>query len=246
MKKKGFAALLLCFVLALALPCVFPASAASSGSCGENVSYTLENGKLTVSGSGEMADWNINNSHTCPPWYDERSTITSVEVKSGVTSVGNCAFNGCDNLTSVLLPNTLTRIGERAFRNCCNENFVDIHLPESLRTLGEHAFANDRYLHMVTIPHGVTELPAYVFESCQGLFDVTVPSTVTSIGANAFLNTPLSDLHYEGAREAWDALKAEHVAADGNGRLDTARIHCDASMAYVQCIKGVTCGRGLT
>jgi hypothetical protein len=88
----------------------FPVAAApTSGSCGENLTWTLENGVLTISGTGEM---------TSAPWKDYAKDITKVVIEEGVTSVADNAFSGCSALTTVTFPATLKSLGDYAFYNC--------------------------------------------------------------------------------------------------------------------------------
>lgn len=73
----------------------------NSGSCGENLTYSLtSDGVLTISGEGEMTDWG-NWGDNRPPWYSHRDSITSVHIPSSVTSIGYCAFYECDNITDI-------------------------------------------------------------------------------------------------------------------------------------------------
>ncbi|MBR3893819.1 MAG: leucine-rich repeat domain-containing protein [Clostridia bacterium] len=71
-----------------------------------------DTGLLTISGVGEMYDYNYD-----APWYNSRSAIKRVTIQDGVTSIGNMAFYGC-NMTHVDIPNSVVRIGEAAFNQC--------------------------------------------------------------------------------------------------------------------------------
>lgn len=89
--------------------CGTAASADTAGTCGENLSWTLdEAGILTISGTGDMAD--------NPVW--PVSEIRRAVIEDGVTSIGSYAFYGCGNLEYVRIPATVTFIGDRAFFNC--------------------------------------------------------------------------------------------------------------------------------
>lgn len=65
------------------------------GTCGDNLTWTFDGGKLTISGNGEM------NYSGEPPWKNRLAQITSVEIGSGVTKIIGGAFSGCENLQSV-------------------------------------------------------------------------------------------------------------------------------------------------
>ena len=124
MKKRILSfALALCFVFTL-IPTAFADSAPTSGECGENLTWTLEDGTLTISGKGEMWGYELisdNGSYkTSAPWGECYSSIKSVVINDGITSIGRSAFYGCSSLTSVTIPDSVTSIGSSAFRGCSN------------------------------------------------------------------------------------------------------------------------------
>jgi hypothetical protein len=84
-----------------------------SGTCGTDVSWALVGHTLTISGTGNMADYISENA----PWYAYLSSITSVVIESGVTSIGENAFMS-SGLTSVSIPSGVTSIGNSAFSGC--------------------------------------------------------------------------------------------------------------------------------
>ena len=102
----------------------------TSGDC----TLTLNNGTLTVSGKGAMADYQ--NSST-RPWVNNRNDITSVVVESGVTKVGVMAFYNCENMTSVTLPEGLTSIGYDAFYECTSVTNVYLYADPANLTWNE-------------------------------------------------------------------------------------------------------------
>jgi len=138
----------------------FPAKAAevvSTGSCGDNLTYTLtDDGVLTISGTGAMMDF----SSTGTPWFAVRASITSVVIESGVTHIGSYAFSYLQYVTSVSVPDTVQSFGSGAFRYC-------------------------NKLTSINIPSGVTSIPDYCFGSC-GLLSVDLPDGIVSIGALTF------------------------------------------------------------
>ena len=176
---RSLTALVLALILALsAAP---RAHAATSGSCGEGVEWSLTGGHLTISGKGKMTNFTDEN---MPPWYSAAQTITKVSVGMGVTRIGSLAFYGCENLTSVGLPDGLERIGDRAFKECVK--LSTIVFPSSLITIGEAAFESCESLYGIRLPEGLRTIRDYAFYRCYGLTSITVPASVTSFGMVVF------------------------------------------------------------
>jgi uncharacterized repeat protein (TIGR02543 family) len=76
-----------------------------------SVTAVLDNGVLTISGYGMMADFTYGN----VPWAGHASAITSVVIKNGVTTIGDYAFFGCEYLASVTIAGNVAAIGRYAF-----------------------------------------------------------------------------------------------------------------------------------
>ena len=112
------------------------------------------------------------------------SAVTSVSMPEGITSIGQYAFSGCQNLESVTLPESLTTLGSEAFYGC--KNLESVALPESLTTLGDRTFEACELLKTIKIPSGVTAIPDQCFYGCSSLESVTIPEGVTAIGYDAF------------------------------------------------------------
>ncbi|MBR5829007.1 MAG: leucine-rich repeat protein, partial [Bacteroidaceae bacterium] len=110
--------------------------------------------------------------------------LTSVVIPNSVTSIGESAFDGCSGLTSVVIPNSVTSIGEGAFRDC--SGLTSVTLGNSVTSIGDYAFYKCNALTSVTIPNGVTSIGNGTFERCTGLTSVTIPGSVTNIGGYAF------------------------------------------------------------
>ena len=165
-----------------------------SGNCGangDNVTWTLADGVLTISGTGAMKYYT---SYSNVPWYSLRDQITSVTVESGVTTIGIYAFYGCTNLTSVTIPEGVTSIGNYAFYKCTS--LTGITLPEGVTSVGNYAFYNCTSLTSVILPDGVTTIGNYAFSGCSKLTSITLPDSVTSIGVRAFAScSSLSELN---------------------------------------------------
>ena len=178
-------------ILTMLLSTLIPlsVSAATSGKCGDNVNWTLSNGVLTLSGYGEMYNDYFTTSSLgrgYTPWYNNKTEIKKIIVESGVTNIGQFAFDGCSSLETISLPNTVTNIGSYAFSHC--ENLKSISLPDNLESLGGSAFEYCKKLQEISLSYGITKIPNYCFEGCTDLRRVEIPKTVTKIGFYAFDN----------------------------------------------------------
>ena len=179
-----------------------------SGSCGENVTWTLTaDGTLTISGTGAMTDYTYDSRS---PWYSCRTYIKRVVMQQGVTSIGGDAFSGCAALTSVTIPGSVTSIGGDAFSGCAA-------------------------LTSVEIPNGVTAIGGSTFSNCIRLAKVTIPKSVTSIGKNAFYYCEsIADVYYDGTEEDW----AKISISSGNEDLLAAALHCKPTPLTAPAVTG--------
>ena len=210
MKRKGILggifAMALILVLALALG-VGSVSAAEptivdSGNCGKdgsNVTWTLDSaGLLTISGTGEMADYEYNST----PWYDYKykSEIKDAVITDGVTSIGDAAFYYCKGPISVTIPDSVTSIGDNAFAYC--KGLTNVTIPDGVTSIGEYAFLGCDNIEKVHIAN-IAAWCGMVFGNyasnplkyAKNLYvndvlvtNLTIPSSVTSIGCYAFYN----------------------------------------------------------
>lgn len=152
-----------------------------SGTCGENVTYTLDDeGTFTISGTGNMTDYDYDTT----PWYSERDSFKKVIIENGVTHISNWAFYYCTGLTSVTIPDSITSIGKFAFCGC--SGLTSLTIPESVTDIREHAFFNCSGLTSIAIPNSVTSIEKDTFSDCSGLTSITIPDSVKSIGIRSF------------------------------------------------------------
>ena len=144
------------------------------------IDWKLENGTLTISGTGDIPG------SAGAPWYSRFYEIKKVIIKDGVTNIGENAFSHYTALTSVEIPNSVTSIGESAFFLCTS--LTSVTIGNSLMRIGNRAFENCSALLSVELPNSVTSIGYWAFESCFSLTSITIPNSVTSIGNNAFNN----------------------------------------------------------
>lgn len=192
--------------------------------CGDDLTWTLQQGTLTISGTGPMADFNpyYFSDEPAPPWVEDY--ITSIIIEDGVTSIGAYAFWGCKYLTDVQIPDSVTSIGNNAFWG--DLNLEDISIPGSVITVGDYAFQACGFktfavpsgvnsispgmlmecenLTSVTIAEGVSRIELGAFESCFSLRTLTIPQSMIYIDGNAFGRAFfISDIYYCGSQSEW-------------------------------------------
>ena len=152
----------------------------TSGTCGENITWELDSeGTLTISGSGDMANYEYDGS----PFY-ERTDIKNVIISDGVTGIGENVFYKCTALASVNIPESVTSIGKEAFYNC--SGLTSVTIPDLVTIIGGWTFHDCSGLTSVTIPNSVTSIERFAFVGCSALKSITIPDSVKIIDFGAF------------------------------------------------------------
>ena len=210
----GLTALCMCAVYmpltesALSKVSMLSAHAESSGTCGDNLTWVLDDkGTLTISGTGDMWVVMYESGGSYIEWAESKENIQKVVIQEGVTSICPSAFKDCINLTSVTIPASVTNIGGNAFAGTpwlkakqkesplviINHILIDgtactgeITIPETVTAIGEYAFYSCKALTAVNLPENMTTICAGAFRNCDGLTSMTIPDSVASIGASAF------------------------------------------------------------
>ena len=109
--------------------------------------------------------------------FSDCRDLSSVIIPNSVTSIGGWAFNGCSGLTSVTIGNSVTSIGDNAFYYC--KRLTSIEIPNSVTSIGECAFLICGGLTSVTIPNSVTSIGDDAFGDCWNLTEINVESDNT-------------------------------------------------------------------
>ena len=184
----------------------------AEGSCGDDLTWTLSSDDtLTISGTGQMGVY----SQGAYPWYDYHTSIKSVVLENGVTSINayafyqfylldsiqipnsvdrisSYAFRYCTSLSSITIPDSVTSIKTGAFFNCTS--LASVKLPGSLKTIEANTFSNCTALESIELPDGLTEIYDMAFRNCSKLSSVTIPASVTKIGHSAFSGCALTSV----------------------------------------------------
>ena len=178
MKKTLFVLLtILALTLALALG-VSANEVVETGNLSDTVRYTLyDDQRLVIEGTGEI------------PGEDSYRFyyVKTLEIKSGITSLGEDAFHNCQFLETVTMADTVQTIGKDAFY-CCY-NLKEIRLSNSLKEIGEYAFFCCKKLGQIVIPSGVSVIAENAFLATDGLSQVVFRGALPSIAMEAFFSS---------------------------------------------------------
>lgn len=214
----------------------------ASGNFGTGLKWIYDSAtqELRISGSGSITKDNL-------PWRNYESSIKSIIIEEGITSIdefvfddlvsltnvsfpstltriGNFAFDGCHSLTSVNFPVNLIQLGDRAFRDCAF--LQDVKLPNNLRIMGTSCFKGTA-IKTIEIPSSMITIPQRAFDECYYLETITLPNTLRGIETCAFKNcSGLRSVIYKGTTAEWERI---NIASYGNDALRSAAIKTSSS-----------------
>ena len=162
-----------------------------------NVTATLSNGILTISGTGAMMDfspsedpdpedWDWYWEEINTPWYANRTTITSLIIDKGITRIGNFAFTDLSEITSVTIPENITFIGGAAFIGCASLFTVNYNAEDCFIDGFNFLVFWNTPIQTLNIGNNVKTIPGYLFCYCKNLTSVIIPDNVERIGSEAF------------------------------------------------------------
>lgn len=158
----------------------------------------------TVNADGQSVT--VSGTSGSPTQLTIESSISDKDKNYTVTKIATWAFNACNTLTEVTLPNTVDEIGYQAFFNC--SNLTKVIIPEGVRKIGQAAFYGCSQLTSITIPstitnmdtafsgntalshvtltNGISKISSSAFKGCTGLTEIKVPTSVYEICSDAF------------------------------------------------------------
>ena len=157
----------------------------AAGTCGGSVAwYINKNGSsLYIRGSGEMANYSTSNP---APWNEYSDRITGVYIYSGVTTIGDYAFTGLTNISSVEVPETVTKIGSYAFKGLA-KLIGNFSFASSILEIGDYAFSGCTGITSLSFNTLLEKIGDYAFYRCENLDSVVLSAYVESIGDGAFM-----------------------------------------------------------
>lgn len=248
--KRTFAFFIAMVMLIGSIP-IIGASAAYGGKCGANARWQLDNsGTLTISGTGDMYDYGYDREKQKSidaPWHNY-TYIKTVEIKEGITHIGEYAFEECKNVSRVVIPNSVKTIGSSAFAYC--EKLSDVVIPNSVEEISGNAFECCKALKSVTIPESVNTIGPWAFTSCTNLESITLPNHPIAIWQEVFSYTAYyndesnwkDDVLYVGNHlvKAQETISGKYKILNGTKSI--------AAQAFLHCVDltEVTIPEGIT
>ena len=195
--KKRFVSLLVALSITLTFLPIGAVAAAPIKFTDGNLRYTVnaDGESVTVSGtSGKPTQLNIESSISdkdknytvtkIATWaFNECNTLTEVTLPNTVDEIGYQAFFKCSNLTNVTIPEGVKKIGQAAFYGC--SQLTSITIPSTITNM-DTAFSGNTALSHVTLTNGISKISSNAFERCTGLTEVEIPASVDQICPFAF------------------------------------------------------------
>ncbi len=150
---KKILSVMLCLTLLLPVVMTFDSFAATYG----GLTYEIRNGEVVITDCNQNA---------------KDITIPSEIEGYPVTEIGGSAFEGCDGITSIEIPDSVTTIGAYAFFGC--DSLTSIGIPDSVTTIGNGAFSGCYSLLSIEIPDRVKTIGEGPFSVCYSLTSINV------------------------------------------------------------------------
>lgn len=192
MRKKTIRFLAIILVVSLLLPSYISQAASKTykGKFGSNITWTLSDNVLTISGKGEMdkGTWQyIIDKDTS----DEIRKVVKIVVKEGITSIGEGAFCNMNNLKKVVLPKSLKVINQQAFLK--STKLSSVNFPKNLEAIKYNAFGHTA-LKKVKLPAKLKVLDSSVFSSCTKLKTIKFNENLETIKDHAISDTKITSV----------------------------------------------------
>lgn len=148
----------------------------------------------------------------CDFAFSACNEITSVIIPNTVVAIGNEAFNGCSGLESIIIPESVNAIGDGAFSYCTS--LGSIIIGNSVTSIGSHAFNFCHSLMSIMIPNSVIDIGYSAFNSCSKLEEISIGNSVNQIGDMAFdLCTNLKEVNISNL-DCWCKIDFEGVTSN--------------------------------
>ena len=206
--KFGKRLLVCLLVLAMVGTAAFCVSAASRGTCGAGLTWTLDaRGTLTIRGSGNMPA-NGTPTDGGASFRSNASRVKTIKVENGAANIGKGAFASFTALTQVTLANSVKKIEANAFSGCTALTTVD--LGRGVSRIEEHAFRGCTALKTISLPESVSDIGMGVFDDCTSLGMVEIANQNCRFPSSDFMPASTIISGYEGSTASAYAEKYGH------------------------------------
>ena len=136
-----------------------------------------------------------------------------------VTKIGE--FGDCSSLTSITIPEGVTSIIDGAFEGC--SSLTSITIPEGVTSIGYSTFSGCKSLTSITIPKGVTSIDRNAFSECRSLTSINIPESVTSIGTSAFNSCSFHELLAMKGKSLLAPISSQSISRNEKAKFDTSK-----------------------
>ncbi len=155
----------------------------------EEIEFVVETPQLLARSDEETGELSV---HAASTSLKGKLVLPS---SKDVTSILEEGFVGCNQITSVYIPDTISKIGAFAFRACTNLRRARLPQTPEFTTIPSNMFSDCVKLYDAPIPENVTAIGAGAFGHCESLKDIVLPANVTRLGSNPLYSdypTPFS------------------------------------------------------
>jgi len=119
-----------------------------------------------------------------------QTQITKITLNSGLKTIGSAAFKGCEGLTALVIPDTVTTLGDGnynlgVFNNC--ENLESLTLGTGITAIPSYLTSNCYRLDTLVFKGKITSIGNSAFYKCTALTNMAIPDSTTTIGTGAFV-----------------------------------------------------------
>ena len=222
MMKKFLSVVLVLSLLGVSqmgIPFAFDAEAAThTGECGTALVWSLDTltGVLEISGTGDMDNWTTSD---YPSWRSYKSSIRTVNITNGVTSIGDYAFYNYDSLSVVNIPASVTSIAEFAFNDCDNLKSITVDENNTYYSSDENGVLfNEGKTELIQYPANNTNTSYQIPYFVMGLIVSSLATMFAEMYVPQIANTAGVYLPLMAASSA-AALRCENFAVKKSIRL---------------------------
>lgn len=114
----------------------------------------------------------------------------------GIQLLRKSAFQGCVNLSSIELPETLRYIGKNAFSSCKRLRRISVHPGSCCDRILKETFSECINLEEVTLPERIVRIEDRAFYRCMALERIKLPENLQEIGRSSFYQCGLTEIEF--------------------------------------------------